>query len=127
MVDQDICDDNHQLLYTRCAYVYPSGLQCTNPIPKYLEPLLCGGHCDNIKPPEQDCDVSASTKGPAESEGHTDETKPSGNGDDLLCQEDCCNVDVSKLPESESKEPMQSAKGYSDNVNLSGFEHRETR
>lgn len=32
--------------------MYPSGIQCTNPIPKYLDPLLCGGHCDNIRPPE---------------------------------------------------------------------------
>ena len=47
----DICDDDKQLLYTKCTYVYPSDIQCTNPVPKYLEPLLCGGHCDNIKPP----------------------------------------------------------------------------
>lgn len=32
-------------------------MQCTNPIPKYLDPLLCGGHCDNIKPP--DCILEA--------------------------------------------------------------------
>ena len=32
--------------------MYPSGIQCTNPVPKYLEPLLCGGHCDNIRPPD---------------------------------------------------------------------------
>ena len=48
----DVCDDSKQLLYTKCSYIYPSGIQCTNPIPKYLDPLLCGGHCDNIRPPE---------------------------------------------------------------------------
>lgn len=51
----DICDDSKQLLYTKCTYIYPSGNQCTNPVPKYLDPLLCGGHCDNIRPP--DCGV----------------------------------------------------------------------
>ncbi len=49
-----MCDDSKQLLYTKCSYMYPSGIQCTNPVPKYLDPLLCGGHCDNIRPPE-DC------------------------------------------------------------------------
>ena len=29
-----------------CSYVYPSGLQCTSPVPIYLSPPLCGGHCD---------------------------------------------------------------------------------
>ena len=48
----DVCDDDKQLLYTKCSYVYPSGIQCTNPVPQYLDPLLCGGHCDNIRPPE---------------------------------------------------------------------------
>ena len=48
----DVCDDDKQLLYTKCSYIYPSGIQCTNPVPKYLDPLLCGGHCDNILPPE---------------------------------------------------------------------------
>jgi hypothetical protein len=46
----DVCDDEKQLLYTKCSYVYPSGIQCTNPVPRYLDPLLCGGHCDNIRP-----------------------------------------------------------------------------
>lgn len=27
-------------------------------MPKYLDPLLCGGHCDNIKPPECNVDES---------------------------------------------------------------------
>ena len=34
-------------------------MQCTNPIPKYLDPLLCGGHCDNINPPEFTVNESA--------------------------------------------------------------------
>jgi len=54
MVGSDICDDPKQNLFIRCSYVYPSGQQCTNPVPKYLDPLLCGGHCDNIKPPSYD-------------------------------------------------------------------------
>lgn len=29
-----------------CSYVYPSGLQCTSPVPIHLNPPLCGGHCD---------------------------------------------------------------------------------
>ena len=42
----DICSDQKQLLYTFCTYVYPSGGQCASPIPLYLTPPLCGGHCD---------------------------------------------------------------------------------
>ena len=34
---------------TNCRHLR---IQCTNPIPKYLDPLLCGGHCDNIAPLE---------------------------------------------------------------------------
>ena len=48
----DICEDEKQLMYTRCSYVYPSGNQCTNPIPRHLHPPLCGGHCDNVNPPK---------------------------------------------------------------------------
>ena len=39
-------------MYMRCSYVYPSGNQCSNPIPQHLDPPLCGGHCDSIDPPE---------------------------------------------------------------------------
>ena len=39
-------------MYTRCSYVYPSGTQCSNPIPQYLDPPLCGGHCDSVEPPK---------------------------------------------------------------------------
>ena len=48
----DICDDEKQLIYTRCSYIYPSGNQCSNPIPRYLDPPLCGGHCDSVEPPK---------------------------------------------------------------------------
>ncbi len=43
----DICDDTKQLLYTRCTF---NGTKCTNPIPQYFEPPICGGHCDTIEP-----------------------------------------------------------------------------
>ena len=39
-------------MYTRCSYVYPSGNQCSNPIPRHLDPPLCGGHCDSVDPPK---------------------------------------------------------------------------
>ena len=42
----DICEDPKQLLYVSCSYVYPSGAHCTSPVPVYLQPPLCGGHCD---------------------------------------------------------------------------------
>lgn len=48
----DICEDEKQLMYTRCSYIYPSNNQCTNPIPRHLDPPLCGGHCDSVDPPE---------------------------------------------------------------------------
>ena len=44
-------EDGRQLLYIRCRYVYPTGLQCSNPVVQYLEAQLCGGHCDNIELP----------------------------------------------------------------------------
>ena len=52
----DICSDQKQLLYTLCTYVYPSGGQCASPIPLYLTPPLCGGHCDTAlsSPPYPD-------------------------------------------------------------------------
>jgi hypothetical protein len=51
-----ICSDQKQLLYTLCTYVYPSGGQCASPIPLYLTPPLCGGHCDTAlsSPPYPD-------------------------------------------------------------------------
>lgn len=48
----DICEDEKQLMYTRCSYVYPSGSRCTNPIPQHLDPPLCGGHCDSVELPK---------------------------------------------------------------------------
>lgn len=42
----DICADPKQLLYTSCIYVYPSGAQCVSPVAIYMNPPLCGGHCD---------------------------------------------------------------------------------
>ena len=47
----DICDDPKQLLYIRCSYVYPSGVQCSKPVTRYLDPSLCGGHCDSVSVP----------------------------------------------------------------------------
>lgn len=44
----DIFDDEKQLFYTKCSYVFPSGGQCSNPVPLYMVPPLCGGHCDNV-------------------------------------------------------------------------------
>lgn len=44
----DVCDDDRQLFYTRCSYAYQSGVQCSNPVPLYIVPPFCGGHCDNI-------------------------------------------------------------------------------
>ena len=64
----DICEDEKQLMYTRCSYVYPSGSQCSNPIPRHLDPPLCGGHCDSVEPPklEETADISTSGSGEAE-------------------------------------------------------------
>ena len=41
---QDILEDSRQLLYTHCTHTDPGGIACTNPIPKFLNPLLCGAH-----------------------------------------------------------------------------------
>uniref|UniRef100_A0A1X7VA41 KAT8 regulatory NSL complex subunit 2 n=1 Tax=Amphimedon queenslandica TaxID=400682 RepID=A0A1X7VA41_AMPQE len=41
-----IVEDSKQQLYTSCSYTGPNGTTCNNPVPKYLEPLLCGGHWD---------------------------------------------------------------------------------
>ena len=66
----DICEDEKQLMYTRCSYVYPSGSQCSNPIPRHLDPPLCGGHCDSVEPPklEESADTDISTSGSGETE-----------------------------------------------------------
>ena len=45
----DILEDSKQQLYTYCSYTSPVGTTCLNPVPKYLDPLLCGGHWDQIK------------------------------------------------------------------------------
>ena len=39
-------EDSKQQLYTYCSHVSSNGMTCTNPVPKYLDPLLCGGHWD---------------------------------------------------------------------------------
>ena len=44
-----MCDDHSQLLYVRCSYTYPSGQPCSKPVPGFLCPPLCGGHCDNVE------------------------------------------------------------------------------
>ena len=78
----DICDDPKQHLYTKCSYVYPSGTQCTNPVPQYLNPLLCGGHCDNVNPPLDESGDSETThegtstsSGAIETSGRSDITE----------------------------------------------------
>lgn len=60
----DILEDNKQLLYTECSHTNCGGITCTNPVPKYLTPLLCGDHwyqaklsvpkCDQDTDPETD-------------------------------------------------------------------------
>lgn len=62
---KDICDDSKQLLYTRCSYVYPSGIQCSKPVARYLEPPLCGGHCDSVSVPVEQSPLDKSDDGPA--------------------------------------------------------------
>ena len=37
-------EDTRQLLYIQCTHVNCSGISCTNPVPKYLLPSLCGDH-----------------------------------------------------------------------------------
>ena len=54
LISTDICSDTKQLLYTSCTYIYPSGTQCGSPIPLYLNPPLCGGHCDTALSPAND-------------------------------------------------------------------------
>lgn len=48
----DICEDSKQVLYIKCAYIHPSGAQCSNPVTQYTDPPFCGAHCDNAIPPE---------------------------------------------------------------------------
>lgn len=45
----DVCDVRNQLLYVKCSYVYPSGQSCSKPIPHFVNPPLCGGHCDSVE------------------------------------------------------------------------------
>ena len=55
----DIVEDSKQQLYTSCCYTGPNGMTCNNPVPKYLEPLLCGGHWDQgevVIPSDTDSD-----------------------------------------------------------------------
>lgn len=42
-------EDTKQVLYTCCSYSHTNGVLCTNPVPKYLEPSLCGAHWDQIE------------------------------------------------------------------------------
>lgn len=56
--------------------MYPSGMQCTNPIPKYIDPLLCGGHCDNIKPPKSPVEGSGTRVKLETTLGQTEEALP---------------------------------------------------
>ena len=42
-----------------CSYTGPNGMTCSNPVPKYLDPLLCGGHWDQgevVIPSDTDSD-----------------------------------------------------------------------
>lgn len=45
----DIVEEPKQQLYTSCTFTNSSGTSCTNSVPKYLDPLLCGGHWDQVK------------------------------------------------------------------------------
>ena len=45
----DIIEEPKQQLYTNCTFTNSSGTSCTNSVPKYLDPLLCGGHWDQVK------------------------------------------------------------------------------
>ena len=70
----DICSDPKQLLYTLCAYVYPSGGQCASPIPHYLTPPLCGGHCDTAlssPPPTSSASINQDNKQPPHESAET--------------------------------------------------------
>ena len=40
----DILDDSRQQLYTHCSHSNSAGISCCNPVPKYVDPLLCGDH-----------------------------------------------------------------------------------
>ena len=49
MHSTDVCDDDNQLLYVKCSYTYPSGQPCSKPVASFLDPPLCGGHCDQLE------------------------------------------------------------------------------
>ena len=60
--------------------MYQSGAQCSNPVPHYWEPTLCGGHCDNVSPPDfSSTDDDGST---AEGEGGARERQPDRSKDE---------------------------------------------
>ena len=71
----DICEDEKQLMYTRCSYVYPSGNQCSNPIPQYLDLPLCGGHCDSVEPPKLEEIAESDARNSTKSCGRIEETE----------------------------------------------------
>ncbi len=76
-IDPDICEDPRQQLYTRCSY---GGGKCTNPIPQYWDPPLCGGHCDTME-----MGVAA---GGEESEGGGQEGGGGGGGRELSIEKE---------------------------------------
>lgn len=59
MFHSDILEDSKQLLYTNCTHTNSGGIACTNPVPKYLSPSLCGDHWYQVKlsVPKRDQDI----------------------------------------------------------------------
>lgn len=43
--------------------MYPSGVQCSKPVARYLDPPLCGGHCDSINVPIEQTPLDKSDDG----------------------------------------------------------------
>lgn len=53
LCSSDILDDPKQQLYTQCSYTYQptsgSTVYCHNPVLRYQDPPLCGGHLDHAQ------------------------------------------------------------------------------
>ena len=73
-------EDPKQQLYTYCCYTYQSGsgsgssVSCHNPVLRYIDPPLCGGHLDHTEV----C-ISSDTEDDEECEGRE---RQSGVGGD---------------------------------------------
>lgn len=68
-LSSDILEDPKQQLYTQCCYTYKSSsgssIYCHNPVLRYQDPPLCGGHLDHTE-----VHLSSETEDEEECAGH---------------------------------------------------------